>query len=188
MSHLKSILALALLLLLSFPALIYAQDDCGDGLPCGRLPWDLPALPSIPSPTPIPTVTPRPDTSGSIGPGTPTPTVRGSDLGANDIANQIATASGYNPTPIPVLNPSGTPENLSADINALRDNTAVVFGYARGLSNMNFGKITPLIGFGVFTFGLIMFIKGWTFLMPIVATLVGLFMRLVSFIMSFLPF
>lgn len=165
----------------------YAQDDCGDGLPCGRIPWDLPAFPSLPSATPIPTITPRPDFNGNVGPGTPTATLRGSDLGAEEIANQIATASGYNPTPIPVLNASGTPEDISADISALRENTAIVFGYARGLTSMHFGKSTPLVGFLVFVFGLVMFIKGWTFIMPILATLVGLFMRLVSFILGFLP-
>lgn len=164
-----------------------AQNDCGNGLPCGSIPWPQPNPPQLKSPTPIPTVTPRPDVNGSVGPGTPTATMRGSDLGAADIANQIATASGYNPTPIPVLNASGTPEDISTDLTVLRENTAIVFGYARGLTSMHFGKSTPLVGFLVFVFGLVMFIKGWTFLMPIVATLVGLFMRLVSFILGFLP-
>lgn len=182
-----TLVAASMLILMSGAGIIHAQSDCGNGLPCGSIPWPQPNPPQLKSPTPIPTITPRPDTNGSIGPGTPTPTLRGSDLGAVDIANQIATASGYNPTARPVLDPSGTPVSISEDLNVLRQNTSVVFGYARGLTNMNFGKTTPLIGFAVFAFGLIMFIKGWTFLMPIVATLVGLFSRLVSFILSFLP-
>lgn len=30
-----------------------AQGDCGNGLPCGPLPWDLPVFPNLQSPTPI---------------------------------------------------------------------------------------------------------------------------------------
>src|SRR5689334_19660627 len=33
-----------------------AQKDCGDGLPCGKLSWDLPVLSTLASPTPMPTI------------------------------------------------------------------------------------------------------------------------------------
>lgn len=183
----KRLLAAAsmLIFLMAVPVLIYAQDDCGDGLPCGKIPWDLPQLPELPSPTPIPTITPRPDVNGSIGVGTPTPTPRGSDLGSSDVANQIATASSFNPTPINVLDANGTTLIFAEQLNWIRQDTRQVFGYARGLTNMNYGKVTPVVMFLFAAFSLVTFVKGWTLLMPIFATLIGLFRKIVSFIMDF---
>lgn len=168
--------------------LIHAQDDCGDGLPCGNIPWDLPVLPPVNSPTPIPTTTPRPDISGNVGPGTPTPTPIGGNLGSVGLADQIATAAAYAPTPMDVLDSNGDVLVFSDQINLLQQDAVIVVGYARGLSSMNFGKMTPLIAFIAGTFVIITFVKAWTLLMPVFATLIGMFRKIVSFIMEFIPF
>src|SRR4030042_4743469 len=44
----------ALVILAALPSgLINGQEDCGNGLPCGPIPWSLPAWPQMESPTPI---------------------------------------------------------------------------------------------------------------------------------------
>lgn len=179
------LLAAASMLIFSTAA---AQNDCGNGLPCGSIPWPQPNPPQLSSPTPIPTATPRPDTSGSVGPGTPTPTPIGANLGSADVANQIATVSGYNPTPVNVLSENGTSLIFADQLDFLRHDTTQVIGYARGLTNLNFGKVTPLVMFMFAALALVVFVKGWTLLMPVFATLIGLFRKIVSFIMEFIPF
>lgn len=165
---------------------IHAQNtDCGNGLPCGSIPWPQPNPPQLKSPTPIPTSTPRPDLSGDTGSGTATPI--GGNLGGGDIGDQVATISGYQPTPVAVMNASMTPIGLSEQVDLIRQDTAVVFGYVRGLSNIHFGKMTILISFLLAAFTLVTFIKGWTILLPIVATVIGTFRKIVSFIMEFIP-
>lgn len=177
-----------LILIVASWGFAHAQDDCGDGLPCGKIPWDLPPLPALTSPTPIPTITPRPDINGLPGPGTPTPTPIGGNLGSIGIANQIGTAAAMAPTPMDVLDSNGDPLVFGQQIDLLRQDAAIVVGYARGFSNMNFGKLTPLIAFLAGTFVIVMFVKGWLIVLPIFTTIVGIFRKVVSFIMEFVPF
>lgn len=179
---------LLLALIIGGVGIIQAQDDCGDGLPCGKIPWDLPVLPAVSSPTPIPTTTPRPDINGLPGPGTPTGTPIGADLGSIGLADQIATAAAYAPTPMNVLDSNGDVLVFGDQINLIQQDAVIVVGYARGLSSMNFGKMTPLVAFIAGTFVIIMFVKAWTLLMPVFATLIGMFRKIVSFIMEFIPF
>ena len=47
---------LTLLVLFTVGGVVAAQKDCGDGLPCGKLLWDLPVIPTLASPTPMPTI------------------------------------------------------------------------------------------------------------------------------------
>ncbi len=188
MKHRALILAAASMLILATGVgLIRAQSDCGNGLPCGSIPWPQPNPPQLQSPTPLPTSTPRPDLSGDVAHLTATPTPRGGNLGATDIAAQIATVSGYNPTPINVLDTNGTTLIFADQLDYLRYDTIQVVGYARGLADLNFGKTTPLVMFLLAALALVTFVKGWTLLMPVFATLVGLFRKVVSLIMDFIP-
>lgn len=50
----RKLLLLFVLVMMSSPAL--AQSDCGNGLPCGPVPWRLPQFPDLSSPTPMPTL------------------------------------------------------------------------------------------------------------------------------------
>lgn len=50
----RKVLILFVLVMMSSPAL--AQSDCGNGLPCGPIPWRLPQFPDLSSPTPMPTL------------------------------------------------------------------------------------------------------------------------------------
>lgn len=64
------LLAFLTVLFLSGPALAQ-PSDCGNGLPCGPVPWRMPVLPKLSSPTPMPTLQ---IPESSINPGDPTPT------------------------------------------------------------------------------------------------------------------
>lgn len=65
-----------LLFALSIPLLIISPvqaqvADCGNGLPCGPIPWRMPVLPDLSSPTPMPTLE---IPESNINPGEPTST------------------------------------------------------------------------------------------------------------------
>jgi len=117
------ILVAASMLIFSVAA---AQDDCGDGLPCGRLPWSLPVLPNLPSPTPMPTVgiTTVPPTQTPGGPtATPTPTTvppgAGFDIDVGGISDQFATLQGLAEATEQVVMVSGTPVSAGSQLESL---------------------------------------------------------------------
>lgn len=58
--RLKRLLRLSLLLLIALPvAALSAQSDCQPNMRCGRVPWRLPVLPLLVSPTPFATSVPQ---------------------------------------------------------------------------------------------------------------------------------
>lgn len=176
----------ALLILLLVVGTAYAQKDCGDGLPCGKLLWDLPVLPTFASPTPIPTVvytavvtnTPAP-TSAPTATIAPTGTVM-ADF--SDVGDQLNTLSAViNATDVPVL-VSGTPISGEEQYTQLTTDAGSFFGYLRGVQEANFGGFTPFLGLLITTFIIGIATKGASFILPVLAVIVRLILRIVEVI------
>lgn len=168
-----------------------AQDDCGDGLPCGRIPWDLPILPALPSPTPMPTLafTAIPPTPGAGTPTwTPTPTATPGGLDTGDLDNQVATlGAAINATPISINDLNGTPVNNQESFEELGLNAGTFFGYARAITSASFGEMSPLFNFGFLALLIVISVKLLTFLLPIGAVVFGILRNVISLIRDFLP-
>lgn len=191
MKYRAFILVAASMLIFSTAA---AQDDCGDGLPCGKIPWDLPALPSLQSPTPIPTValtqvpptqTPGGPTATPTSAPTSTPTSGGFDSGLND---QVATLGAViQTTPLVINDANGTPVNTTDSFDEMGANAGTFFGYARGLSEASFGEMSPLFNFGFLALIIVISIKLLTFLLPIGSAIFGILRNIISLVRDFIP-
>lgn len=167
-----------------------AQDNCGDGLPCGRIPWDLPVLPPLPSPTLMPTiaVTLNPPTQTPGGPtATPAPTNAGFDIDVSGINDQFGTLQALAEATEPVIESSGTPVNNQNQLATLTSDSATFFGYVRGVSEINLGNLTPLIGFALLSFVTVIGTKVITLLLPVLSVLFGLLRKVISLVLDFLP-
>src|SRR5512138_70374 len=105
---------LALLLFLLLPLLpVTAQTNCGKGLPCGPVPWSLPKMPDLESPTPAPTyayTAQATNVSGSVPTPAPMPTNPPlADVDTSDINDSLSTLNAIMAeTAEPVLNAEGT--------------------------------------------------------------------------------
>lgn len=189
----KKFLVIMALLCLPLPAL--AQNNCGNGLPCGSVPWRLPQLPKLASPTPMPTVVltaviPTP------GPGTPTytptavPTNAPTATGVFDtsgIDSQVATLQYMaEATQAVIYNAEGTPVGLEG-VEELGDNAGQFFGYAKGLAETSFGSLSPVISFSLVSMITIIGVKLVTFVLPILSSILAMFKSLIQLIMDFLP-
>lgn len=184
-------LLVTLLLMASLSAaVVAAQDDCGDGLPCGKLPWDLPYLPVLNSPTPMPTIAVT-QVSGDVGAGTPTPTPAPSitpALELGDFNNQIATLSAVMAaTPYTVNDLNGTPVDSNAVYTELGSNAGTFFGYVRSVQSISFGALTPLVGLGFLALVLVISVKLATFFVPLGAAIFGIVRKVVSVVLDFIP-
>ncbi len=170
---------------------IHAQDDCGDGLPCGRIPWDLPVLPGLPSPTPMPTigVTLVPPTQTPGGPtATPAPTDAGFDLDVSGINDQFATLQSMAEATEPVVEVSGTPVSASEQLDTLAEDSYTFFGYVRGVSQIDLGGLTLVLGFILTSFIVVVAIKSITFILPVLLALFNFIKSVISVILDFIPF
>ncbi len=184
-------IAVVTLLILCLISPVLAQDDCGDGLPCGRIPWDLPAMPPMPSPTYMPTfsITVQP-TAGSAT-ATPLPTNTPAPINtidAQQIADQVATLeSVLNSTPYMIVDAAGTPVDAEQTFVELGDNAGEFFGYYRSLSDAQFGSISPLIALSGFSLLVVVSLKALTITLPFISTLIGIIRKAIGLILDFLP-
>lgn len=183
----KRLLIFAMLLLVAIP--VAAQSDCGQGLPCGPIPWPVPVYPVLLTPTPIPTVAVTfvanpPDPTES-----PTPTATPTAFFDNgELEDSLATYQAVlNGTPIVVQNPEGTPVSSDDSINQVTANIGLVFGYLRGFGTLNLGWVGVLISFVITLFLAFLSIKVITILVPIFLAILGLFKRIYDVIMEFIP-
>jgi hypothetical protein len=94
------------------------QSSCGNGLPCGPIPWVIPPLPNLASPSPMPTIA---VTTSSINPGAPTatpapissPTAIGIDTGGlTGQLNSISTLIAQTPASLTGSSTLGLTTNL----------------------------------------------------------------------------
>lgn len=185
----RLMLSVVFMMLSAVPVL--AQRDCGDGLPCGRLPWDLPVLPALSSPTPMPTVavTVQP----TPGPGTPTvapsPTIPPiSTIDTSDISDQVATLGAVMAqTPYIVQDFEGTPVDTSEQLDTMTDNAELFFGYARSIGSTTVGKLSPLLSLILVAIVTIVGVKATTYLLPFIGAVFGIIQRVINLILDFLP-
>lgn len=188
----RFLLIVALLLLVVLP--VMAQKDCGDGLPCGKLLWDLPGLPELPSPTPIPTqiinLTPvGQPTSAPVPSAVPIPTNPAlATVDTSQIGDSMATLNAaVDSTAEVVYDLNGTPVDTSETFGELAANAGQFFGYARSLPEANMGALTPLVAFLVFTFIVIVAIKAITYLLPILTAVWGFIRKIIEVVLEFIP-
>lgn len=176
-----------LVLVLLGAGVVVAQKDCGNGLPCGPLGWPLPAFPSLPSPTPMPTIqitaipTTGPTPTGTVATPTtaPTGTIQ-ADFSA--IGDQMETLAAYiNATNVPVVI-SGTPVDPGSELTALSANAGSFFGYARGFSEASLGGWTPFVALLLLSLTVVIGIKSLSFILPIGAVIFRLILRIIEFV------
>jgi len=195
-----------LVILAALPSgLIAAQDDCGNGLPCGPIPWSLPAWPTMESPTPIgtqydyltvtytatPTSTYTP-TATPTSTYTPTPTATWTPQDTatpflTDVAieDSVATAqAAAQVTAITVVDAQGTPV-AKEDVSGFVD--PMIFGYIKGLSADIFGPFQPVVAIVFVGFGIQMLLMVAKLVMFVGSILLGLVRKAVEFIMEILP-
>jgi hypothetical protein len=185
----KRTISVLLITALLGAGVMLAQDDCGDGLPCGKIPWDLPKLPAVPSPTIIPTIpiTLVPPTQTPGGPtATPAPTDAG-PIDVSGINDQFATLQALAAATQPSIEVSGTPVNTDEQLATLTYNSGTFFGYVRGVSELNLGNLTPIFGFAIVSFLVVVGVKVITLILPVLAALFGLLRKVISVVLDFLP-
>lgn len=164
-----------------------AQSGCGNGLPCGTVPWRLPTVPRLNSPTPMPTHVVQDD---SINPGAPTatpapfatPTDVG-DLGITGLEDQIATLQAViDGTPITVED-----HGLTTEEPDMGESAGAVFGFVLGLQGVHFGVLTPLVTFALFGMFTVIALKAGFFILPVIAVVFGFIRKIISAILEFIP-
>lgn len=170
---------------------IAAAQDCDPLLPCGPLPWQLPSLPDLASPTALPVYSGLPAgtataTSVSSGMILPSATPAFDVSGLNDGMGTLQAIA--NSTSVPINGLDGTPFDSGGSLATLTANTSDVFGYVRGLNDISFGPLTPLVTM-MFTAALLFLVFNvGNFLLPLVMALFGVFRKIITMILDFLPF
>lgn len=182
---------LVLLICLLCGAITVSAQECGQGLPCGPVPWKLPALPTLPSPSPMPTYQTTVEATHVSG-AVPTPAAMPTnppllDVDTSDIGDQMSTlAALIEATPELVLNAEGTAEAIGT---AELTGAETLFAYAKGVGSINLGNnIGPLVAFSLTAMVLIITTKMTTFLLPVLTALFGIIRKIVQLILDFLPF
>jgi hypothetical protein len=163
-------------------------QDCGNGLPCGAIPWPLPGAPGLSSPTPMPTINvddidqnPNPGQPTNTPTPQPTPTSIGEDLGVVSLEDQIATLQALvDATPIVVA-------EQGVDTPDLGSGASTVFGLVLAIQGVHFGVLTPLVTFGFFMLFFVISFKTAFIILPVVAVIFGFVRKVVNTILEFIP-
>jgi|GEM_PF-2623821 len=156
--------------------------DCGNGLPCGQIPWSMPSYPQISSPTPI-NWWDRGD--AVISPGLETNTPTPTPTATLDIVDEATQVIEY----IEFLDLTGTPYEFEvtqqAEYDVLIANSDTFFSYVKAISIADFGILTPLVtGFFVLV-TLTMLLKLSTLLIPILGIFAGIIRKIIELIPGF---
>lgn len=195
-----------ILILAALPSgLAAAQSNCGNGLPCGPIPWKLPRWPTMESPTPIGTQydygtvtytpTPTPTDTPTATPtntATPTPTETWTPaptptafLTDVPMADTVATAqAAAQVDAVTVYSVDGTPMAKEA-ASSLVD--PMIFAYIKGISADIFGPFEPLAVVLFVGFGLQMFMMVAKLFLFVGSILLGFVRKVVEFIMNLIP-
>jgi len=164
--------------------------ECGNGLPCGSIPWPQPNPPQLQSPTPMPTIalTQIPPTQTPGGPtATPAPT-NTPPVNVGDINDQVATLGAViQSTPMGVNDINGTPVDTDATFAELGSNAGTFFGYVRTMSEVGFGQLTPLVALGFLALAVVISVKLITFLLPIASVFFGILQSVISLVRNLIP-
>lgn len=166
---------------------INGQNDCGNGLPCGPVPWPLPDLPILVSPSPYPTVVYQAtDTPVPIITDTPVPTEAPTNtiaptvtLPATQIGDQIGTLQAVIEATEPVVS--------GADFDNLGGDAGEFIGYVRGVAEIDLGFLNQLITLAIVGLGYVISVKVLQFSAPIIAVFVGVIRKIIQFVLGFIP-
>ncbi|MBN8594804.1 MAG: hypothetical protein J0M33_23815 [Anaerolineae bacterium] len=193
----RLVIAVTLLVLAigsAWPASAQQGRDCGNGLPCGPIPWQRFNLPRLASPTPMPTLngtafyypTAAPSTPG--GP-TPTPTAGLESIDTEPINVAIQTLQSVtDATPFTVVDSDGTPIASEEQISRVGQDAGTFFSYARSvLSPTTFGPIWPLVAFTFTALAVVLIVTVSTFLIPSAVAIFGIIRKIISTILEFIP-
>ena len=151
------------------------ETICGNGLPCGQIPWSLPALEILASPTPYttPAASANPEATAEV---TIEPTAPVAE--ATDFVGALDSAQDF-------LTPIATP-NLGVDASVEYQNviadSATFFSYVRAIELADFGVLNPLIA-AFFTLAVLTLLLNLAlFLLPVLSMIVGVLRKLVQLI------
>jgi hypothetical protein len=200
---LRSAAALLIVLLTVLPA---AAADCGNGLPCGPVPWNLPALPTLQSPTPMPTffftatptptMTPTNFTPSPTATTTPTPTATFTPtmtptntpvFDEAGLQNQVETLQALlDATPI-TLEIDGTPVTASDQIDIAGDGVEDFFEIVKGVLGADWGPFSPMYHAFLASVVVVFLIVAVTYSAPIIGFVFGLVRKIYTAIMDFIP-
>lgn len=160
---------------------------CGYGLPCGPLPWALPQLPVLESPTAFPIVdldqnpVSLPDWTA-----TPNPFMQ---IDTTPISIAVATLQALmEGTSVVIYDAQGTPVSQNEVFEELGTNAGTFFGYARGIVEFNFGSLTPIFSFLILAFLVVLLVTIITYLIPVFGAFFGMFRKIAQVILDFIPF
>lgn len=184
------------LILFAVPLQSFAQDDdtCGNGLPCGSVPWALPEFPDLNSPTPIIV-----DSNWSPGIGTPTPTTPPSPTpfsfpsptpitSFDMIGDRVQTIEAMiEATDVPIYNAYGTPVSLDEPDSLINEESTLFFSYVKGMNTNTFGILSPIVNLLVFILVTSFLWQAAQIAFPLVVMLVGIIRKIVQFILDFIP-
>lgn len=187
----KRVLLIALTLSLSVGVAAAQQRECGNGLPCGSIPWPLANPPALTSPTPMPTVgvTAVLPTSTPGGPtATPIPPTAGFDIDTSGISDQFATLQAMaEATDEPVL-VDGTPVSTNEQLTEIVDDSTTFFSYVRGIAEVDLGVgFSPIWGFIFLSFVVVLSVTIFTYILPVLSALFGLIRKIIGIVLDFLP-
>lgn len=196
----KKLLIPLLLVLLAVPVASNAQTgrDCGNGLPCGAIPWQRLNLPELssptpmptfnfsatPPPTPIPTSTPGPSPTPGASPIPPTATAGPPTFDVSDLEEAVDTLQALNnATPLVVVDANGTPVAQTDQIYKVGLDAGTFFGFARSVLNPNtFGSMWPLVAFSFTALAIVLIVTVSTFFVPMIVAIIGLIRTIVDFV------
>lgn len=177
---------LVVILLIAQP--VAAQGDCGHGLPCGPIPWPLPQLPVLESPTPFETAvfeatnTPEgPTPTPSVTPtpsNTPEPTPA---VDTDPIQDSIATLQAMLDTELPEVD-----ADLD-DTEELTTSAGTFFAYIKAVLGLHLGPLNPLMAFLLFLISWFLGVKIVLFILPFAGLVWGFVRKLIQLILEFIP-
>lgn len=222
--------ALVILIILSMAIPALAQTDtpvpsvtpyptgvagqCVAGMRCGLVPWKMPVMPLLESPTPMPTLfytalptleppthTPEgygnsiPDCFDVFGSPTCTPTPEGWDITPSatslfDTAGldaQMQTIQAImNSSPIAV-EINGTPVTVSDQIATASPGIEDIFGRVKGILGADWGPFSPPVQAFLTGIGVGFFLVALTYTIPILGFVFGMVRKIYHAIMEFIP-
>jgi hypothetical protein len=200
---LKRAAALLIILLMAMPVL---AQNCSAGLPCGQIPWDMPFMPELASPTPLPTffytatptptMTPTNFTPSPTPTNTPTPTLTYTPTSTPtvtpffdtvELENQIETLQAIiDATPITV-DIDGTPVTLSDQIETTGEGIEDLFSLVKGILGADWGPFSPMYQAFLLSVVVVFLVVAITYSAPIIGFVFGIVRKIYTAIMDFIP-
>jgi len=174
--------------------------ECGQGLPCGPLPWRLPSWPNLQSPTPFPTVLIEQTLTATYTPGgptvTPTPTMTPSITPTlaptgtyqfEEIEQRLQTLQAVLEATAPPVLVEGTAVDLPTQIDGFASSGLVVFGLFRGLGEIYWGPFAPIVVLVISSMGVVLTVKITRLVFPVVMAVFNFIRRVVQFVLDLIP-